>query len=642
MTPPCHRCVGHEQHHVQRLGAKDDRIADHKTCFHWVLWYGGLIATVFAYEGVELYPVDRDRLLCSGHLHHLPCIRETTGQLRCDVLPGLLSRLGGLLLSSPVALVLVVDLDVLNNTPAHVVAAGDGADRAGPRGGRHHQGVHAIPDEAHGVLEALGTSSFLFHGANQRLDSLCGRPNDALDNIQATSTYGGRGRRRLGASAALWLLGLRGSVVRVNVLNLVRHTAGQVLDGVAYHRLALLDALGHELEHIRHIGMEITQRAILRLAEPEEGLDLVGYSLDGLTNFSDRTGDTVNDALDDVGTPLQGLSRQRRDPVDCGLESLDDTVLDIAHRLGDAVQDVRERGRDPVPNIREGLRDEAPDGRPNAGQHIPDRRQNRADDIQDAVPDIRGKLLDCLPQPGPVAGKQSREHSEQVGQHIKGGAEHGLDRVPHTLEVGHDGAAPGVPERRQGAENGRRHALDDVPHRGQQIFYPVPDVDEAGLDLLTMLRPEILQPVPYRYGRCADDAPDGSKDGADPFPDGDQGGFYLLPVLRKEVPDPVPNGGAGGLDGPPRREKERFYLRPGVNDFLPDGLNIDPGLLQKRPDYGIVALHKVDEVLNQQSNQYDNGHNGQRLQFDATDSGPNVFQETQDLAPVEGQEDRPG
>ena len=151
--------------------------------------------------------------------------------------------------------------------------------------------------------------------------------------------------------------------------------------------------------------MEVAQRAFIRFREAEEGLDLIGYTGHSIAHCADSSLDTVYNAVDDVSTPLKGLSGQRFDPVDGGRKAVDDGILDVGYRRRNPGQDIGERRSDGVPNILGNARDEAPDRRKDTGDYVPYSRQDRAYDIDDAPEDVGDKLLHILPECAPIASK---------------------------------------------------------------------------------------------------------------------------------------------------------------------------------------------------------------------------------------------
>ena len=87
------------------------------------------------------------------------------------------------------------------------------------------------------------------------------------------------------------------------------HIARQSAERIAYLGLARADALGHQVDHVRHIGVEVTQRAFVRFGKAEEALDLAGDAGDCLSDLTDRALDALDNVVDDVSTLLQGLGR---------------------------------------------------------------------------------------------------------------------------------------------------------------------------------------------------------------------------------------------------------------------------------------------------------------------------------------------
>ena len=57
-----------------------------------------------------------------------------------------------------------------------------------------------------------------------------------------------------------------------------RHFAGHTFQCILHLLLAGSDARCHQVDHVRHIGVEVAQGTILRLREAEERLDLIGYA----------------------------------------------------------------------------------------------------------------------------------------------------------------------------------------------------------------------------------------------------------------------------------------------------------------------------------------------------------------------------
>ena len=212
-----------------------------------------------------------------------------------------------------------------------------------------------------------------------------------------------------------------------------RHTAY----GFFHILFALVDAVCQSFHKVRHPVLVVRQRSFVRDGEVQEIPNGIGNIGDAVRQPTDGTLNAVNDALNDVPSPVPSIGSQSPDISHSGIESilnggLDTTDLirncrtnvvpDAGHRrrnalhhVGngalDAVPDVRYHRLDGVQNIGNRRRNLIPDRRyhkknsihhtgnragdavPDGRNHIPDRRQNRRNETRYRIPNRSHHIL---------------------------------------------------------------------------------------------------------------------------------------------------------------------------------------------------------------------------------------------------------
>ena len=174
-----------------------------------------------------------------------------------------------------------------------------------------------------------------------------------------------------------------------------------------------------------------------------------------------------------------------------------------------------------------------------------------------------------------------------------------------------------LPKALQTAKRCFGNILDEVPRGDQNRAYEGPCTGEGRFNLFAVLRPKLLKITKDGQRYRAENAPNGQEEGPYGVPCRCKTRLYLVSVPREEIPNPVPNRCAGAFYVIPHGSKEVLDRLPGIDDGFSDSLGIYSRSLKHCAKKRVIALHEVDEVINQQDQCKDSRKDNQRFYIDA-------------------------